>query len=93
MINIQQKANVITPEDLKNLRYPLSESWTNAIGILKDKNIDPLKYQKHIRKGWEKRRKKLERPPALTHKIVVRGLLAVERCRADYRPELDDQLT
>ena len=40
------------------LRYPLPESWTNAIGLLKGKRIDPLRYQKQIRKGWEKRLKR-----------------------------------
>lgn len=61
MTNTQQ-AKILTPEKLYTLRYPLPQSWTNVIGILKGrKRIDPLKYQKQIRKEWEKRNKQLER--------------------------------
>lgn len=42
------------------IRYHLLESWTNAIGILRDKRIDPLRYQKQIRKGWGARMKRQE---------------------------------
>lgn len=58
MPKTQQKAKIVKAEDLKNIRYPLPESWKKAIGILKNKKIDPLQYQKQIRKGWEKRLKK-----------------------------------
>ena len=46
---------VLTPRDLKNRRYPIPMSWKKAIGILKGKNIDPLKYQRQVRGAWEKR--------------------------------------
>jgi hypothetical protein len=54
-----QQAKIITPEKLREIRYPLPKSWTEAIGILKRKQINPLKYQRRIRKDWEKRLKKL----------------------------------
>ncbi len=40
------------------LKYHLSESWTNAIGVLRGMRVDPLRYQKQIRKGWGARMKR-----------------------------------
>ena len=50
------------PKPVKSLqpmaRYILPESWNNGIGILRDKRIDPLRYQKQIRKVWPERAKR-----------------------------------
>lgn len=51
-------ARIITLEELPMLRYPLPASWKNAIGILKGKNIDPVRYQREIRKEWDRRLKR-----------------------------------
>jgi hypothetical protein len=59
--NHQQQAKVITPEELKNLRYPLPESWRKAAGILRGRNIHPLRYQRHVRRAWEERLEKLDK--------------------------------
>ncbi len=63
MESLQTKVRIITPAELKEMRYPLPESWTKAIGLLKGKKVTPLRYQKHIRRGWGKR---LKRQTALT---------------------------
>jgi len=52
------KAKILSPEKLATFRQPLPRSWLEAAGILK-KKIEPLRYQKQIRKEWEKRWKKL----------------------------------
>ena len=61
MPKMQQKVKIIKAGDVKNLRYPLPESWKRVAGILKGKKINALKYQRQVRAGWEKRLKKLER--------------------------------
>jgi len=61
MVNTQQ-AKIISPEKLPKLQQPLPKSWLEAAGILKGrKKIDPLRYQKQIRKEWDKRLEKLSR--------------------------------
>ena len=59
MPKTQQKEKIVKAEDLKNLRYPLPESWKKAAGILKGRKINALKYQRQIRAEWEKRLKRL----------------------------------
>jgi hypothetical protein len=54
-----QHAKIIAPEKIQEIRYSLPKSWVEAIGILKKKRINPLQYQRRIRKGWEKRLKKI----------------------------------
>lgn len=48
----QTKLNIATS------KQALSKAWIKAAGILKGKKINPLHYQKQIRKEWEKRIKK-----------------------------------
>lgn len=55
------KAKVLTPRELENYRYPLPQAWIDAVGILKGKKINALKYQRQIRKEWRKRMSRLER--------------------------------
>ncbi len=51
-----EQAKIITPEQLRTVRYPLPQSWINAAGILKGKKkVNALRYQKAIRKEWDKR--------------------------------------
>lgn len=52
-----QKATIIKLEDIKNIRYPLSENWKKAAGLLKKRShlVDPVIYQRKARRGWEKR--------------------------------------
>lgn len=48
--------------DLLNRRRSLSKSWIKAAGLLKGKKkLDPLAYQKKIRKEWARRFNKLTR--------------------------------
>lgn len=54
-----QRAKVIKPRELATLRYPLPESWKKAAGLLKGRKlIDPVEYQRTIRKEWESRLKR-----------------------------------
>ena len=56
------QAKILTPEELKEARHPLPKSWTDAAGILKGKKrVDALKYQKQIRREWDRRSKELSR--------------------------------
>ena len=45
----------------------IRDSLKNAAGILKGKNIDPLKYQRKIRAEWDERQAKLEKQYAARH--------------------------
>lgn len=45
----------------------IRNSLKNIAGILKNKNIDPLKYQKKIRASWGSRLEKLDKPYAFGH--------------------------
>ena len=53
------QALVITPEQMDKIKTPLSESWKKAAGILKNKKLDPIKYQQKIRQEWDERAKDL----------------------------------
>ena len=62
MANNTQQAKVISPEGLKHFRYPVPDSMIKVVGLLKGKKrVDPLGYQKKIRKEWNNRLAKLER--------------------------------
>ena len=54
------RANVLTVGQLDEVRYPLPPGWTEAAGILKGKTIDALRYQREVRRDWERRLKKLD---------------------------------
>lgn len=41
--------------------FEVPDSWKQAAGLLKHKAVDPVKYQREIRKEWEVRLKKLEK--------------------------------
>ena len=56
-----EQAKILSPEKLEKLRYSLPQSWIEAAGILKRKKIDPLRYQRQIRKEWDERLKKLSK--------------------------------
>jgi hypothetical protein len=51
-------ANIIKPEEVKTLRKTLPLSWTKAAGLLKGRQLDPLKYQRTIRREWGDRLKR-----------------------------------
>lgn len=58
---ILEQAKVITPRELKALRFPIPQSWIKAAGILKGKKkVNALAYQKQIRKAWDRKLAKLE---------------------------------
>ena len=54
-------ATITSIDELDKLRYPLPKSWIRTAGIWKNKKIDPIKYQKQVRREWEVRLKKLEK--------------------------------
>jgi len=56
-----QQTKILSPEKITTLRIPLSQNWLKAAGILKKRRINPLNYQRQIRKEWEKRLKKLSK--------------------------------
>ncbi|PIR44490.1 MAG: hypothetical protein COV10_04520 [Candidatus Vogelbacteria bacterium CG10_big_fil_rev_8_21_14_0_10_51_16] len=58
MKTISRRPSISALKHLKNNKAPLPKAFLNAIGILKGKKIDPLKYQKTIRQEWERRLKK-----------------------------------
>ena len=58
---LNQGAKILSIDQLDKLRYPLPRSLIRAAGLLKHKKIDPVKYQKKIRKEWESKLHKLER--------------------------------
>ena len=61
-IKTLDQAKIVTPLELKTLRYPLPQSWLKVAGILKGKKkVNALAYQKQIRKGWTTRLAKLEK--------------------------------
>lgn len=61
MANNARQAKVISPEEAEKLRYPLSETWKKAAGILRGRRIDPLLHQKQARDEWNERTKNLEK--------------------------------
>lgn len=56
-VKMLAKARVIKPYEL-HAYTALPDSWVKAVGILKDKRIDGLRYQSKIRDEWDKRLKK-----------------------------------
>ena len=50
---VEEKAKIRSRVQLK-----LPKIWTDVVGILKNKKIDSLKYQKQVRSEWSKRLKK-----------------------------------
>lgn len=58
MKSAKHQAQIIALDQIGTLRTKLPASWTNAIGILKGKKIDPVKYQRSIRKEWDQRLKR-----------------------------------
>ena len=53
------RAKILSPEKLATLRQSLPRGWLEVAGILKGKRqVNPLRYQKQIRKEWDKRLKK-----------------------------------
>jgi len=60
MVTVTKQSELaIKPDKLYGSLYALPETWTGAIGLLKGKNINPLRFQKQIRKGWARRMLKL----------------------------------
>lgn len=54
-----QRAKIITTKELEHITYSVPKGWYKAAGILSGKkHIDPLCYQKEIRKEWKSRLKK-----------------------------------
>ena len=58
MANITQ-AKIITLEEIGSVRQPLSRGLLEAAGLLKNKKINAVKYQKDIRREWENRLKRI----------------------------------
>lgn len=53
-----KQARIITPKELEHYRYPIPDSMIQAVGLLKGKKINALKFQKNIRQEWERRLKR-----------------------------------
>ena len=53
-----KQAKIITPDQVGTLTRELPASWKKARGVLKHKDIDPLSYQRSVRKEWEQRLKR-----------------------------------
>ena len=54
------KARILTVDDVANHRIPLPEDWIKAAGVLKrKKGLHPLRYQRQIRREWDRRQRKL----------------------------------
>jgi len=49
------KATILTPENLKNRQRKLPDSWTQARGVLDDRDFDPISYQKETRSDEDRR--------------------------------------
>jgi hypothetical protein len=47
-----QHTKVITPSELNMLRYPLSESWKKAAGLLKNRKKALARHLETVRKEW-----------------------------------------
>lgn len=60
-MNTKTRATIITAERINNTPSTLPHSWKQALGVLRYKHIDPLHYQKTIRKEWTKRLHKQQR--------------------------------
>lgn len=46
-------AKIMTLEEAITLHRPLPASWKKVRGILKGYNIDPVQYQRKLRKEWD----------------------------------------
>jgi hypothetical protein len=57
------QATILTPKEATERKTPLPASWKKAAGLLKNKKVDAMKYQKQIRKEWDERTENL-------HKLV-----------------------
>jgi len=55
------KGTALQPKEIGRIKYPLPKSLVNAAGMLKGKLPNALKFQKAIRKEWQKRTKKATR--------------------------------
>ena len=57
----QTGATTLLPEELTRMNYKIPRVWDLAAGLLKGKKrVDPLRYQRVIRRGWAKRTQRLE---------------------------------
>lgn len=60
-IQLEEKLNKLLKEkrlsidELKKLLTTLGDPWEEIRGILKNKKIDALKYQRKIRREWERK--------------------------------------
>lgn len=50
--------NQLKINDMLRQRRPLTKSMIKAVGLLKGKKINALRYQKHVRKEWDLRLKR-----------------------------------
>jgi hypothetical protein len=50
----QQKAKIMTPAELGKIRYPLSDSWKKAAGLLKHKRKALEQHLTTIRNEWDR---------------------------------------
>ena len=48
------KAQIITVQDLPKLRYPLPESWRKAAGLLKHKRKELEAHLEEVRNEWDR---------------------------------------
>ncbi len=53
------QAEIITIKDLRTWHQSLPESLVRAAGLLKNRKINALRYQRQMRKEWEQRFKQL----------------------------------
>ena len=51
----KQQATILSPEEVKHLRYPLPESWKKAAGLLRKKRKALERHLQTVRKEWGRR--------------------------------------
>lgn len=54
MTNKTKQAKVVTPEEAKNIRYPLPASMKRAAGLLRHRRKDLERHLKKTRQEWDR---------------------------------------
>jgi len=54
-LNKLLKEKKLSIDELKGLLTTINDPWEEIRGILKNKKINPLKYQRKMRREWERK--------------------------------------
>ena len=54
-------ATIIKAEHVSDMISAIPPSWRQAVGVLRHRNINSVRYQKTIRREWEKHLRKQQR--------------------------------